>query len=266
MGRTQILKWVQDIFARSEIRDVLAYLRLAHNPNDAAALARILDTPPRGLRAVERAFRQKPVPVAELAESAHGRGGARARQAVEDLLAMLIELQADSQDERPMRVLELVLDRTKYSVWLANQQDGPKRLQNLAPLHALLEQTTAPELGTWLADLHLGEADAAPDPRCVSLLTVHGAKGREWPVVFVTSVEEGLLPHVRPPLSGQPEPNDDEERRLTYVALSRCQMLLYLTYCRTRRRLIDGQPGRSEPQQPSRYLRGLPADMITRMA
>jgi superfamily I DNA/RNA helicase len=84
--------------------------------------------------------------------------------------------------------------------------------------------------------------------------------------VFVTGVEEGLLPHVRASISGQPEPNDDEERRLTYVALSRCQVLLYLTYCRTRRPFVDGQPGRSEPRQPSRYLRGLPADMIARVA
>lgn len=94
----------------------------------------------------------------------------------------------------------------------------------------------------------------------------HAAKGREWPVVFVTGIEEGLLPHVRPPLSGQPEPSDDEERRLTYVALSRCQVLLYLTYCRTRRPVLDGQPGRPEPQQPSRYLRGLPMDLVARVA
>ncbi|MBV9899274.1 MAG: ATP-dependent helicase [Chloroflexi bacterium] len=256
----------QDVFARPEIRDLLAYLRLAHNPNDTPALARILDTPPRGLRLVERAFRRKPVPLADLAESAHGRGGAAARRSVEELVSMLADIHAAAADSASVRALELVLERTNYAVWLTNQQDGPERLQNVEHLHALLEHTSAPDLGTWLADLHLGETDAAPDQRCVSLLTVHAAKGREWPVVFVTGVEEGLLPHVRPPLSGQPEPSDDEERRLTYVALSRCQVLLYLTYCRTRRPVLDGQPGRPEPQQPSRYLRGLPMDLVARVA
>src|SRR5947209_122903 len=95
-------------------------------------------------------------------------------------------------------------------------------------------------------------------------VSAHSArrKGQRMARRLMTGIEEGLLPHVRPSPSGQPAPNDDEERRLTYVALSRCQMLLYLTYCRTRRPVIDDQPGRPEPQQPSRYLRGLPADLI----
>ena len=120
-----------------------------------------------------------------------------------------------------------------------------------------------PTSPTWLVDLHLGEADTEPDPNAVALLTVHGAKGREWPVVFVVGVEEGLMPHVRPPRSGEPEPDDAEERRLTYVALSRCQVQLYLTYCRSRRPLINGELGRPEPRRPSRYLRALPPDLVT---
>jgi DNA helicase-2/ATP-dependent DNA helicase PcrA len=179
---------------------------------------------------------------------------------------MLDDIHAATSDRTPLAVLELILQRTNCAVWLTNEQEGPARLQNIEHPHALLEHTSAPDIETWLADLHLGEAEGIPDDRCASLLTVHAAKGREWPVVFVTGIEEGLLPHVRPALSGQPEPNDDEERRLTYVALSRCQMLLYLTYCRTRRPVIDDQPGRPEPQQPSRYLRGLPADLIARVA
>jgi DNA helicase-2/ATP-dependent DNA helicase PcrA len=215
---------------------------------------------------VERAFRRKPVPLDQLADAAAGRGGGSASEAVKGLIAMLDDLHVKAQDKRPIDALQLVLEHTRYAVWLANQQEGAARLQNLENLHALLEQSAAPDIGTWLADLHLGEADGAPDEKSVCLLTVHAAKGREWPVVFVAGVEEGLLPHVRTPLSGQPEPDDDEERRLTYVALSRCQVLLYLTYCRTRRPIIDGQPGRPEPQQPSRYLRGLPTSMIARVA
>jgi DNA helicase-2/ATP-dependent DNA helicase PcrA len=124
--------------------------------------------------------------------------------------------------------------------------------------HASLAQSLSPmDLATWLADLHLGEADAAADDRAVSLLTVHSAKGKEWPVVMVTGLEEGLLPHIGRSAPGEPEADDSEERRLTYVALSRCQALLYLTYCRARRPLVGNQIGRLEPRRPSRYLRGL---------
>ncbi len=113
-------------------------------------------------------------------------------------------------------------------------------------------------------DLHLGESAAMPNDNAVILLTVHGSKGREWPVVFVTGVEEGLLPHLR--FGGDADPDDAEERRLTYVALSRCQVQLYLTYCRTRRSLVGGQPGRPEPRRPSRYRRALPVPLVEPVA
>jgi DNA helicase-2/ATP-dependent DNA helicase PcrA len=251
-----------DLFARSEIRDLLAYLRLAHNPGDAAALARILDTPPRRLRTIERAFRRHPVSAADLAGYAHKVGGQPARLAVEALLALLMDLHALVESRTPVQVLEAVLDRTAYAVWLSSQRDGPGRLQHVEHLHALLLRATAPDLATWLVDLNLGEADAEPDQDAVALLTVHGAKGREWPVVFVSGIEEGLLPHVRPARPGEPEPDDAEERRLTYVALSRCQVQLYLTYCRTRRPSVDGEMGKPVPRQPSRYLRALPSDLV----
>lgn len=254
----------QDLFTRAEIGDMLAYLRLAHNLTDVPALARILDTPPRRLRAVERAFRKKPVPVAELPDYAQKRGGTSARAAVETLFALLEELHGAAEDQAPVKVLEAALDCTGYAVWLAAQSDGPARLQQVELLHASLEQTAAPDLATWLTDLHLGESDPVPNDNAVNLLTVHGSKGREWPVVFVVGVEEGLLPHLR--FGGEAEPDDAEERRLTYVALSRCQVQLYLTYCRARRPLVGGQPGRPEARRPSRYLRALPAPLMEPVA
>jgi len=109
--------------------------------------------------------------------------------------------------------------------------------------------------------MHLGEADRAPDQHAVSLLTVHAAKGREWPVVFLVGIEEGLLPHTLSP--GSTEANaDDEERRLTYVALSRCQVMLYLTYCETRRRTDAAGAGTLDIRKPSRYLRALPPNLV----
>jgi superfamily I DNA/RNA helicase len=86
-----------------------------------------------------------------------------------------------------------------------------------------------------------GNADLLPDP-----------------VVFVAGLEEGLLPLLHSQPNGEPQPDDSEERRLTYVALSRCQVLLYLTYCQARRRIATGQPdGRPQPRRVSRYLQSL---------
>jgi DNA helicase-2/ATP-dependent DNA helicase PcrA len=251
-----------DLFTRAEVRDVVAYLRLAHNPGDGPAFARVLDTPPRHLRAVERAYRKQPVPVAELALYAQRRGGQPAREAIELFLTLLHEMHVAAQDQPPVRVLETVLASTGYAVWLAAQRDGPARMQHVEQLHVLLEHASAPDLATWLADLHLGELEALPNDNAVSLLTVHASKGKEWPVVFVVGVEEGLLPHLRPSTRSEAEPDDSEERRLTYVALSRCQVQLYLTYCRTRRPIVGGQPGRPEPRRPSRYLAALPASLV----
>jgi DNA helicase-2/ATP-dependent DNA helicase PcrA len=95
----------------------------------------------------------------------------------------------------------------------------------------------------------------------VPLLTIHSSKGREWPVVFIVGCEEGLLPFGY--ASGdRDEAADDEERRLAYVALSRSQVQVYLTWCRSRCRGAGGAGGMRELRQPSRYLRTLPPELI----
>jgi DNA helicase-2/ATP-dependent DNA helicase PcrA len=95
----------------------------------------------------------------------------------------------------------------------------------------------------------------------VTLSTVHAAKGGEWPVVFVAGLEDGLLPHLSPG-AGRGE---DEERRLAYVALSRAQVLLYLVFAQRRRIVSDGLVDRVEPRRPSRFLLGLPRELIERI-
>jgi DNA helicase-2/ATP-dependent DNA helicase PcrA len=129
-------------------------------------------------------------------------------------------------------------------------------------LRELLAGAEAPDLATWLADLQLDEAEAAAtDDRAVPLLTIHSSKGREWPVVFIAGWEEGLMPFGRAP-SGPDEAAADEERRLAYVALSRSQVQVYLTWCRSRWRGREGRDGRRELRQPSRYLRALPPELV----
>jgi DNA helicase II / ATP-dependent DNA helicase PcrA len=124
-----------DLFACPEVRDLVAYLRLAHSPQDQPALARILNTPPRRLRAVEQAFRKQPAPINEPTEWAHRRAGSAARAAVERLLALLAEIHAAARANRPVEALELVPDRTGYGTWLASSDRGagPSRARRGVP-------------------------------------------------------------------------------------------------------------------------------------
>ncbi len=243
-----------DLFARREVRDAVAYLRLAHNPADAAALARIANMPPRRLGRVAAALRAQPVAADELPGLA-GRYGPAAMAAAETLAALVAELHARSAEFAPAPLLDLALERSGYRAWLAQQPDGSARLAHLASLRTLA--AAGGDLSTWLAEVHLGEdLAAADDAERVLLTTIHGAKGGEWRWVFVLGVEEGLLPHARALLGEAGERDGVEaERRVAYVAVTRPREGLYLLCCRTRRR---GE--RAEPRHPSRFLRGLPLE------
>jgi DNA helicase-2/ATP-dependent DNA helicase PcrA len=251
-----------DLFARREVRDAVAYLRLAHCPDDAAALARIVNVPPRRLGRLAAPLRAAPVPARELPVLAHAHGPSTLASA-EALVALIAELHARSTDWPPARLLDRALERSGYRAWLAGQPDGAARLAQLAALRALAAHAEG-GLGAWLADLQLGEDVAAGpgDPEWVVLTTIHGAKGGEWRVVFVAGLEEGLLPHARALLDDAPEGEGaDAERRVAYVAVTRPREGLYLLCCRTRR-----QGARSVPRRPSRFLRGLPLDRVERAA
>jgi DNA helicase-2/ATP-dependent DNA helicase PcrA len=253
-----------DLFGQPEVRDAVAYLRLAHCPADGPALARILNTPPRELRSIQQAFRKRPVPVADLPAWAQKRGGPPARQSVEQLLSFVEELHRATLSCRPIHALDIVVQKTGYAVWLAAQPQGLDRLAHLEELRSVVAASQAPDLGTWLLDLYLGEVDG-PDPRdrAIILSTIHSAKGGEWPVVFVVGLEDGLIPRLsHSSRLTQDDYAHDEERRLAYVAVSRTQALLYLVYCRARRSNADGRPGPLEPRRPSRFLRSLPPDLI----
>jgi DNA helicase II / ATP-dependent DNA helicase PcrA len=255
-----------DLFARREVRDIVAYLRLAHNPDDRAALARIVDAPPRGLAPLTLELRRRPVPLRDLpalVHQTHPHDGVVAAAAGE--LAELIRRLHGAAVGTPLPdLVDAVLERTGYRAWLQGRTDGQQRLEHVAVLHALAGHSDL-GLGDWLAALQLGEADdpapdrhpAQPDPRRVTLTTVHAAKGKEWPIVFVAGVEEGLLPHARALREGgDEEPHVADELRVAFVAVTRARERLYLTYSRRRRR---GDV--LEPRRPSRFLRLVPRDL-----
>ena len=156
---------------------------------------------------------------------------------------------------RPLRLLE------------PGQTNRRAHLDHVRALRDVLASSEAPDLATWLADLHLGDVEASPeDTAAVPLLTIHGSKGREWPVVFICGLEEGLLPLGRTAPDRAGNDDGDEERRLAYVALSRSQVQVYLTWCRTRLKDTEGPELRREVRQPSRFVRALPPELVQPIA
>ena len=255
-----------DLLARREVKDVIAYMRLAHNPADAAALARIANLPPRRLGRLAESLRDQPCTTGQLPARAQHFGPAAVAAAV-SLTNAINDLHRRADRLPPSRVLDLVLDRSGHPAWGTNTGSRPGELRWLTDLRRLAERAES-DLGDWLAELQLGE-DAAQDPddtRRILLTTIHGAKGGEWSVVFVVGVEEGLLPHARATVvvkdpEGDAETIDEssihEELRVAYVAVTRPRERLYLTCCRQRRR---GE--RIESRLPSRFLRSLPTDLL----
>jgi len=251
-----------DFLARKEIRDLFAYLRLVHNPQDVAALGRVINTPPRRLAALERRIRGgEELILAHLEdEFPCGLKGERASQALVEFLELVRILTAMAEGP-PGLLIDAVLEISGYRAWLRAQEDGEKRLANLEAFHALAERSEAQDLPEFLDEVSLAtDLDTGSDPAGLALSTIHAAKGLEWPVVFVAGLEEGLLPHARAldGLEGEGSPLE-EELRLCYVAATRAVDRLYLTYASRR-------PGHGQALSatPSRFLRGIPNELVER--
>jgi len=247
-----------DLFSARVVRDVLAYLRLALNPADRAALARIVDVPHRGLARLSATLLEEPATSAELATRAADFGPA-AVSAAADLMATIYDLHAEAvRGASPGALLDRALDRSGYRAWLEHHPDGTRRLRTLARLRALAQRVDTP-LAEWLDGAALGE-ELAPDEEATRLSSVHMAKGREWRTTFIVGLEEGLVPHYRAlaqPSTASDEDALDEELRTFYVALTRARERVFLSACLHRSR---GE--RNEPRQPSRWLHALPPDLL----
>lgn len=256
-----LLRGDVDLLARREVRDAIAYLRLACKPEDRAALTRIVNVPPRGLGRIAERLRTDPGAPANLIELAKS-AGPRAVDHALDLVAVLDEIHRRSFDLRPTALLDFVLERSGYRDWLAGQPEGTDRLAHLGTLREIAERST--DLADLLGILSADEdaADRTDDHGRVVLTTIHGAKGGEWRIVFVAGLEEGLLPHQHALIDRPHDPTAIEaELRVAYVAVTRPRERLYVTYARTRRRGSG-----SVPRQPSRFLRGLPLEVVDRAA
>jgi DNA helicase-2/ATP-dependent DNA helicase PcrA len=258
-------------YERREVRDALAYLRVLVNPADTVSLRRILNTPKRGIGDASEAA------IAMLAErerisffdalhrAEHATGLAtRSLNAIQGFVAMIDEL-TEKADAAPGDVLEAVLDRTGYIAELrasADPQDEG-RVENLEELVSVAREfeQTQPDgaLGDFLEQVALvADADQVPSPDgsdgVVTLMTLHTAKGLEFPVVFLTGWEDGVFPHMRS-LGNSAEL--EEERRLAYVGITRAEKRLYVS--RANVRSAWGAPSYNPP---SRFLDDLPGELV----
>jgi DNA helicase-2/ATP-dependent DNA helicase PcrA len=257
-------------YERKEIKDVIAYLRLIHNPYDGIGLSRILNVPPRAIgdRTVGTLVswaQAKGVPVYAalqiLHESEEDPFGTRARRALVDFTDMIEELSQASRERDLLQLLDLLLERTGYARYVQDgTEEGQARWENILELRTVARQYAdlPPEIAltSFLEEValvsdvdNLDEQVDAP-----TLLTLHAAKGLEFRVVFITGVEEGLFPHSR----SMDDPEQmEEERRLCYVGVTRAKERLYLL--RTFRRTLYGE---SQVSEPSRFLLELPSDLL----
>ncbi len=264
-------------YDRKEIKDVLAYLRVVTNFADTVSFRRIFNEPKRGLgakteEAVLNHARKYNISfgvalqdvVTPSAEREALTVSAKATAAITDLLEILRDAQDLAVQATPNEVIDLLLDRTQYVEILQNSGDvqDEVRVENIAELSAVAEDYTElnPDdtLTDFLQQLSLAsDTDQIPDSETgeVVLMTVHTAKGLEFPTVFVTGMEDGTFPHER---SCGDEKELAEERRLAYVALTRAEKRLYVTRAETR-----FQWGSPQSLIPSRFLEEIPADVIT---
>ncbi|MBN2499751.1 MAG: UvrD-helicase domain-containing protein [Anaerolineales bacterium] len=261
----------QRFYGRREIKDVVAYLRLVHNPLDEVSLLRVINTPRRKIggktladlhrRATQTGQAQTDI-LLDLAqhdaESAHTHAftpaAGRSLTAFGALLAGWLDA---AQDLSPMELMDLILEDIQYQDYLDDGTDeGVDRWENVLELRRVAAEYEQRDLGEFLEQLALvSDQDTIDETENVpTLLTLHAAKGLEFPVVFIAGLEDGTLPHQRS--FDEPE-SMAEERRLFYVGITRAKDQLYLVHAENRMTY-----GYSEPTEPSRFLDDIPAELI----
>jgi DNA helicase-2/ATP-dependent DNA helicase PcrA len=259
-------------YDRREIRDLMAYLKLVANPSDDEAFARAVAVPRRGLgdatldvlADIARRARTSRLDAARR-EDLLGELRPAPRQALREFAAMIDRYRARAQQASVDELLRELIDEIRYADHLRGEgPEGAERLQNVQELVDVAAEVTEEEggeIGLTPLDHFLQRSslitDASrddPTADAVSMMSLHNAKGLEFPVVFITGLEEGLFPLSR----AHNEPAElEEERRLFYVGITRAERKLYLAHARSRRR--NGELIRSIP---SSFLKPIPREML----
>jgi DNA helicase-2/ATP-dependent DNA helicase PcrA len=260
-------------YNRREVRDLLAYLRLVANPTDDGAFLRAVQVPRRGigvssLRTLQDAATRWKRGLLDAASIASRIPELRpnTKRELEQFAEAIAGLREAAVTASPAVILERIVEQIDYEAYLREEGfEGVERLENVRELIAAAaewseEVTEGEEAGTPVerfletAALTTSDERVAGDASGVTLMTVHTAKGLEWPVVVVAGLEDGLFPLSR--AMETPE-GAEEERRLAYVAMTRAQDRVYLTWARTRRR-----GGQLMPGMPSRFIEAVPPGIV----
>ncbi|MCJ7522203.1 MAG: UvrD-helicase domain-containing protein, partial [Dehalococcoidia bacterium] len=258
-------------YERREVKDVVAYLRLIYNPYDSVSLVRIINVPGRGIgqrtvAELERWANERALPYyAALKlidrDDEPNPFSARSGKMLSSFLSMLDELIVKSEELNLVELFDLVLEKTGYKGYTLESADGEERWENIMELRTVTAGYRDFEprdgLAYFLEEVALvSDVDALNEKvDAVTLITLHQAKGLEFPVVFIVGMEEGVLPHFK----SIPDPVQiEEERRLCYVGITRAKDKVYLLHA-LRRNLMGG----SAHNAPSRFLEDIPSRLVT---
>jgi DNA helicase-2/ATP-dependent DNA helicase PcrA len=261
-------------YERMEVRDIIAYLKLALNPNDSIALVRVINSPPRGIGKttideLERRARDYELSLWETISNMIEQPGSLGPRAISALknfrgivnkLAKLAETPDESSKEPVSDIVRAAITETGYELALRGERtdEAEGRLENLQELvNAAVDYDDQGIEGLREFIDHsalVSDQDEYKRDAPVTLMTVHSAKGLEFPLVFVVGLEEGLFPHSR---SQTDRAELEEERRLAYVAMTRAERYLYVTHAMKRR--VYGEELASEP---STFLNEMPTEML----
>ncbi len=255
-------------YQRREVKDIIAYLRLIHNPQDNVSLTRIINIPGRGIghhsfnqlqawattrnaslyEALKQALEEEAFP-------------SRTTSALTGFAVLIGELIAQSHELSLVELLDEIMERTRYREYILGKEDGEDRWENIMELRSVAREydALAPEeaLDIFLEKVSLVSDMDGLDEKAdtVTLITLHQAKGLEFPVVFIVGMEEGILPHRK----SFDDPGEmEEERRLCYVGITRARKQVYLL--RSYRRSLFGS---SSANLPSRFLQDISPHLIT---
>ena len=261
----------QRFYGRREVKDIIAYLRLVHNPADEISLDRVINLPPRGIgdktiQALHSAARAAQTTAsAVVVDLARGSASpfwpqftGRSTLPLADFGGMLAKWQAQSSRATVTELFDRVINDINYQAYIDDgSEEGAERWENVQELRRLTMEYSDRSLTDFLETVALiSDQDTLSEGKnAPTLLTLHAAKGLEFKVVFIIGMDDGLIPHSRS--FDEPEAMD-EERRLFYVGITRAKDRLYLL-----RALRRGGRGYAEETLPSRYLDDIPVELLT---
>ena len=259
----------QRFYGRREVKDIIAYMRLVHNPSDELSLIRAINVPPRGvgektLQILRTQSKKAGLNPGELLmqmgrdpEQFIGTFPQRALTLLGGFGEKLARWVTLTGELAPLYIMDRILDETDYHGYIDDGTDeGNERWENVMELRRLAAEYQERTLSEFLEDIALvSDQDTLESSTNVpTLLTLHAAKGLEFPVVFIAGLNEGTLPHSR---SFEDPEAMQEERRLLYVGITRAKDRLYLVYAQNR-----SAYGYPDPVQPSRFLDDIPDELL----